>query len=539
MIDLVYRFLQDNVFTKEYVHRIKFRMSVMYPNSRKRIDKETKDIILRRCILSIIIVAIQLAFDVSLYWVILTVFAVIIVNGVAEASTNARLRLKMLKQFEGFINEIIFRYRYSGILEESLSDAIMEADYEIGLHGNFIYELITKEDYEDTLEFYKAVCPNNYFLLFYSICYLAKRNGDKLINGKSLFVNNLNCLLSDINFEINRQERINYLFSGLFMVTIMPLFAMKPIELWSSANIPELKDYFISVEGMMITVLLALFSMMVLALINRMKYPPEVRTGKNRLAVKAASFKTIRNIQERRINRNYSRYSAAGSRLRQVCSPYNIREFEILKVIYGFAGAIVVFVLMKSIGIGIFVSILSALVGGAVAACVPAISVMISHISLKENIMNEIARFQVAILMCMYQDSADASYILHHLELVAVYFKGSIAMTIDRYGGSGIDSLERLKEEEGNRQFIRIIDGLIACDTVSVPEAFEYVEKDREFDLKKREAAQEKQLGNKAALCRFIAFIPLAVTICFKLIMPFVMEGINRIQSYSDGFTGI
>lgn len=538
-MNMVYDFLKNSIFTKEYVRRIQFKMSVIYPNSKKRIENETKKMIAKRAAVSAAVIISLLIFEVSIYWIMVAGFAVVSINSISEASVYSRLNLKVLKQFENFINDIIFKYRYNGVLEESLSDAILEADYEIGIHGNFIYELITRDDYEDTLEFYKAVCPNNYFLMFYSMCYMVKSGGDKLIEKKSMFVNNLNCLIADINAEVIRQEKINYMFSGLFAVTLMPLFAMKPIELWSVSNIVELHEYYVSRGGIMITVVLSVFSLLIFSLIKKMKYPSIVRKSKSRVIEYIASRPIVRIWQDRRINRNYSRYSSRNLILKQVCSQYNVKEFEIMQVLYAITSFVLGDIILLSIGWEIAVSFVISGFIGIMGFWIPVISLVISRTMLKENIMSEIARFQATIIMCMYQDAVDSIYILNHMELVAVYFKDSIAKVIDEYSGSGIESLEKLKYEEKNKPFIRIIDGLITCDDIPVSEAFEFIEKDREYDMQKRETAEARQLGNKVAIGKFISFIPIMATVCFKLILPFVMEGLNRIREYSVGFTNM
>lgn len=535
----MYETFRKSRFSKEYIRRIQFKMSILYPNSKKRIENETKKMLLKRLGISAAIIASLLLFDISFYWIIVAVFAVISINSIAEASMYGRLNIKILKQFEDFINDIIFKYRYNGILEEALSDAILEADYEIGIHGNFIYELITRDDYEDTLEFYKAVCPNNYFLLFYSMCYMVKQSGDKLINGKSLLVNNLNCLISDINIEVNKQEKINYMFSGLFAITLVPLFSMKPIELWSVSNIPELMEYYKSISGIMVTVVLSVMALLIFSLIKKMKYPSIVRKSKSRLIEYIASVPAIKIWQDNRINKNYSRYSIRNAMLNQVCSQLNVKEFEILQILYAIGGLVITTLVMKSIGWDFSIAIAIGIVTSAAAFYIPRISIIISKIMLKENIMSEITRFQATIIMCMYQDAVDVTYILNHMEMVAVYFKSIISKVIDEYGGSGIESLEKLKYEEKNKQFIRIIDGLIACDDIAVSEAFEFIEKDREYDMQRREIEEDRQLSNKVAIGKFISFIPIMATVGLKLILPFVFEGLNRIQSYSEGFTNM
>lgn len=537
-MNLVYELLKTNRFTKEYLRRIQFKMSILYPNSKKRIEHETKALLYKRFVISTLIIFALLVFDFSFYWIIVAAFAVISINSIIEATLYAKLNIKILKQFEDFINDIVFKYRYHGVIEEALSDAVLEAEYEIGIHGNFIYELITRGDYEDSLEYYKAVAPNDYFLLFYSMVYMLKQNGDKFIQGKSLFISNMNSLISDINAEVNKQEKINYMFSGLFAITLIPLFAMKPIEIWSTSNIPELYEYYQSRAGMMITVCLSLISLSIFSIMKKMKYPSIVRT-KSKFIETISTIPYIKAWQDYRINNNYSKYSKMNLYLKHVCSQYNVKEFEIKKIIYGIFVFLLILLIMLSIGWQIIICLPLAILGGFTAFFIPHLSLKISYLLLKQNIMCEINRFQATIIMCMYQDGVDVTSILHHLEMVAVFFRNIIAKAIDEYSGNGLESLEKLKYDEKQKSFIRIIDGFIACDSIAIPEAFSFIEKDREYDMRKREIQESRQLSNKVALGKFISFIPMMAIICMKLILPFILEGIKRLNTYSDGFTNL
>lgn len=270
-----------------------------------------------------------------------------------------------------------------------------------------------------------------------------------------------------------------------------------------------------------------------------MKYPSIVKKSKSKIIEHITAIPVVRTWQDSRINKNYSKYNYMNSFLKQVCCQYNVKEFEVKQMVYSVSVFVIGFLVMLSIGWELMIAVMVGVVASFVAFKIPKISLNISYLLQKETIMSEINRFQATILMCMYQDGVDVTSILNHLEMVAVYFKNIIAKAIDEFSGSGIESLEKLKYEEKHKPFVRIIDGLIACDNISVSEAFEFIEKDREYDMQKREIHEAKQLSNKVAIGKFISFIPMMATVCMKLIFPFVLEGINRIQTYSDNFTSI
>ena len=511
-------------------------MMILYPNSRKKIEIETQKVIRERFLVSALVFVFLQSFNFSVYWALVCIAAIIVINSGLEAAMYSKQNIRVLKELIEFIDNLVFNYRYNGIIEEALQDTITEAKYEISLHANYIYELITKENYEDTLELYKSICPNSYFLMFYSMCYMVKQQGDRDIDGKSLFVSNMNRLISDINSEVMRQEKINYMFSGLFGVTLMPLFAIKPIEYWAKGNLPELSQYYDSRMGIMMSVLLAMISLTTFIIIKKMKYPEMAERVKNKLICMISQFHKVKEIQKEQIDRHYSKYMRRERFLRQSGCRYHVREFQIVQICTGALIMIGFITLIVSMGWNIATAICIGFCAGIIGFFIPYLSIVITYASLKSSIMSEITRLQSVIIMCMYQEGVDVISILTHMEMSAIYFKISIAKAVDEYAGSGMECLDKLKSSENNKSFMKLIDGLIACDNVPANVAFEFVEKDREYDISSWELKESKRLSDKAAIGKFISFIPIFATVGIKLIIPFVLQGISMLSTYTDSF---
>lgn len=531
-------------WTGELVQRVFFRMSVLYPESPAKIRRETVKLLYRKVVVSVLCFLFLLLFDRSLYWLIISALLVSAVNMVYEAAAYARLNQKILVQFETFLNDLTFAYRYSGSIEEALSDTIMNTSKEMALHGNFIYELLTREDYAGTLEYYQSVCPDNYFLMFYAICYMVKSQGDKQTDKGSVFLDNVNRLIADINREINHGEKLSAAFSGLFGVSIIPLFALKPMELWAVSNVEGLETYYASAAGTAGTLIIAFLSIAVYIGMKKLKYPFAVYRGRSKL-IELLTYgnshtgtygQWLSRFQNFFMERHYTRYRRLSELLRRTGCPLNVREFKVKQFVCGIMGIAVVIGVTTGFMLSVFVRLLFVAAGFIVGFAVPQLAIVLSAEALSANIQREVHRLQSVVQICIYQDGIDVRGLLMHMEIAANYYKSVIARASDMYEAIGTQALEELKNGEYNQSFLRLVDGLVACDVLPVAESFAGLERERSYDIEKRIIEEDHILQNKSAFAKFLAFLPMMAAIVLKLILPFVMEGMNSIVRFSSAF---
>ena len=64
-----------------------------------------------------------------------------------------------------------------------------------------------------------------------------------------LFLTNINYLKEEINVEMIKRQRNEFLFSGLVLLSLLPIFFIKPIEMWGVKNIPEMADFYTGSGG--------------------------------------------------------------------------------------------------------------------------------------------------------------------------------------------------------------------------------------------------------------------------------------------------
>ncbi|MBE5926428.1 MAG: hypothetical protein E7270_05655 [Lachnospiraceae bacterium] len=532
MLSLVYNCFSGFFLTKEFCGKIEKRMNILYPGARELVIRKTAITLCRVFSMGVLsVMALMFFADISLYYSVITATIVYVVSVSIVYNGLDKIETKMLIQLEQFITDVRYRFRFDGMIDDALEDAINSAEYEMSLHGQLILDTL-KENVSKTYdEPYKEYAPNHFFLTFYVMCETVMIYGDKYINGNSMFLKNISYLKEDIHIELLKRKKIQNEFMGLTGITILPVFAIKPIEVWALSNMPELIEEYQSIKGTVLTILLVLFSVMIFMIIKRLKYSVDLDNVKSEWVKKMLSISFVEKFLLSIISANYEKYFKMDRMLKSVVYKYNIKEFLLVRIVYSFVAGMIANIVGISIGLDIF-----SLAFGIMAMLVTYISMYISIVLKRQMILimreDEVVRFQTIILILMHMDRITVEQILEQMEAFAVVFKDTLEKISDHLVFKGKKAFEEAKDEVSFVPFERLIDAFIASDRIGISSAFEDVEGDRAYYVEKHKQENEELVKNKALIAKFIAFIPLCSVIIIKLILPFVIMGMEQVGSF-------
>lgn len=146
---------------------------------------------------------------------------------------------------------------------------------------------------------------------------------------------------------------------------------------------------------------------------------------------------------------------------------------------------------------------------------------------------NEIMQFQSIILMLMYIERIDVQTILEWLERYSYAFKDAIATALNNYEAGASEALEELKDRVPNKDFKRIVDGLLsAVERIPVREAFDELETERNFYYEKRKESNERLIGKKVRMGKAIGFTPMVILIAGYFVGPLMIVSIMQMSTY-------
>lgn len=541
---ILYNFFSNNRITKHMVKRIENKLKIIYPMDHEALIWTTeKELIKLILIAAVFMTIIFLAGRISFYFCIAGA-ALLYAQGLNSIySGYDRLEIKLLKQFEKFIQDIRFQFRFDGMLEEALQEAVQNSEYEMSLQGMKMIESLAAWKNDESGEAYEETAPNHYFLTFYALCETVLFYGDKKINGKSLFLSNIGYLKDDINIEVLKREKTRALFMGLFGVTILPVFSIKFIERWGIHNMPELKGFYFEIAGAVTTVIITAVTLMIYHVIMKLKYPIDFDRHKSQWVEELLEINWINKLLMKRISKKYNRCYEREQMLKSIVYPYNVKELMGKQ----FMNAVITFIIMLALltSIGMFhISIMDFRYGGFLLGIIFAVcfsvaayhyetfNIMMRKKMLEINREEEVVRFQSIILILMYMDRITVELIIEWMEKFAVVFKNNLEMIADSLTYDGIQVFYKAKENISFLPYERILDCFIASDRVGISEAFSDVLSERIYYIEKHKQENEVILNNKAVIAKTIAFIPLCLVIIAELIVPFVYYGLKQLSAF-------
>lgn len=166
---------------------------------------------------------------------------------------------KILRQMPEAFTSIRHAFHEHGMIEESFNSAIDDlGEKEIVPQLKRVRDAMTSENPEIELERYYDTAPNRFLKLFAGVSYLTLELGDRKIDGSSVYLRNLNNILSDIYLEILKRDKINYMFRSLTIIAVVPLVCIKPLQGWAEANFPALSNFYASSIGFIVQSLIVI-----------------------------------------------------------------------------------------------------------------------------------------------------------------------------------------------------------------------------------------------------------------------------------------
>lgn len=144
---------------------------------------------------------------------------------------------------------------------------------------------------------------------------------------------------------------------------------------------------------------------------------------------------------------------------------------------------------------------------------------------------NEVMQFQTIILMLMNIERISVETILEWLERYSNIFKEPINKCLNNYESGAYEALEKLKEDVSYKDLIRIIEGLqAAVEKISIKEAFDELETEREFYKEKRKEANDRLITRKGLIGKAVGFTPMVLLFVGYLIIPLIYVGIKSLS---------
>ena len=177
----------------------------------------------------------------------------------------------LLKEQLDFFSEIRHAYHEFNMVEEAIYQVSQDDERDISRQGDRIYETLIADDPEMELEKYYDIAPNVFLKEFAGISYLTKEFGDRKVNGASLYLRNINNITKEMQLEILKRDKLNYVFQSLSLISIAPVLLLELLKSWAIGNFAFTQSWYNGKPGMIVQILILILTIVCYILVRRLK----------------------------------------------------------------------------------------------------------------------------------------------------------------------------------------------------------------------------------------------------------------------------
>ena len=260
-------------FLKRYLLKIRRRLEIINIDDEYLTRKQASKILTNTLLIMIPITLIIILLTKNNYLVLcfLLVFEVFMVDTFMSGMVD-KIDNKLLKQQINFFSEIRHAYHEFNMVEEAIYQVAQDDDApEMSRQAEKIYEVLISDDPESELEKYYDVAPNSYLKEFAGVSYLTKEFGDRTVDGSSLYLKNLNNITQEMQLEILKRDKLDYVFQSLSIISIVPILAIEPIKNWAVSQFSFTASFYEGRGGMIMQILVLLLTFVCYLLIRKLK----------------------------------------------------------------------------------------------------------------------------------------------------------------------------------------------------------------------------------------------------------------------------
>ena len=259
-------------FIKTYVLKIRRRLEIINIDDEYTTRKGTAKILTKALsiIIPIIIITIMITSSNFLLMSILLIFEIFMIDTLIDGSVD-KMDNKILKEQIDFFSEIRHAYHEFNMVEEAIYQVSQDEEMNVSRQGEKIYEILISNDPENELEKYYDIAPNSFLKEFAGVSYLTKEFGDRKVDGASLYLKNVNNITQEMQLEILKRDKLNYVFQSLSVISIAPILLLEPLKNWAIDNFSFTASWYQGKPGMLVQILILIITFASYIMIRKVK----------------------------------------------------------------------------------------------------------------------------------------------------------------------------------------------------------------------------------------------------------------------------
>lgn len=283
MYQKIYLILVRIPFLRRYILKIRRRLEIINLEDEYLTRMQTAQMMTRAILvvipLTIVIIVVAKNNVVLLATLLLfeLFFTETLLSGMVDKVDN-----KLLKEQIDMFSEMRHAYHEFNLVEEAVYEVAQNDELDVSRQAQKIYEILISDDPEMELEKYYDIAPNSFLKEFAGISYLTKEFGDRQdSDGASLYLKNLNNITQEMQIEILKREKLDYVFQSLALIAALPILFLEPIKKWAVGMFAFTKSFYDGKIGFIVQMLLIVVTFICYMLVRKLKDNGSVDTGRD------------------------------------------------------------------------------------------------------------------------------------------------------------------------------------------------------------------------------------------------------------------
>ncbi len=346
-------FTRSRLFRKSF-EKTRRRIQMIYPADMSEVnERATRYTFLGLLVAGSVMAVVLLTSGGDLFYICSGLVITYIIYSQVITIRFELMENNLLNQLVDFLTDVRNNYYKSGkMVDKAIYMSIDDAPYEISLHASKIHKILCSVNINAESNKYINVAPNRFLLTLLAICTTVCEYGDKVLDdGQSMFIKNLGYLKDELRVELLKIKRNNFLFSGLAMVSVIPILFVKPIEWWAVDSMPELKGFYTGSYGTICMVLVFALALLCYTLITNLKDMSHKDIKEHLILQKLSSIRIISKVLTKETNRNYTKAMRINNKLKQTGEHMGYKQFLLKRILWAVTmGVIVQFLIVGASG---------------------------------------------------------------------------------------------------------------------------------------------------------------------------------------------
>ena len=259
-------------YIKTYINKLRRRLEIIDVDDEYATRRDSAKILTKVLAVVIPLISASIIITKSNYLLmsIILIFELFMIDAFIDRSVDS-MDNNLLKEQLDFFAEIRHAYHEFNMVEEALYQISQDDEKAISRQGEKIYEVLIANDPETELEKYYDIAPNPYLKEFAGISYLTKEFGDRKVDKASLYLKNVNNITEEMQIEILKRDKIDYVFQSLSIISIVPVLFLEPLKKWCIGNFSFTEAFYRGKPGMIVQILIILLTVICYVLLRRVK----------------------------------------------------------------------------------------------------------------------------------------------------------------------------------------------------------------------------------------------------------------------------